>query len=177
MIRLLVFVVELFVDLYFVYLFEELSGLWFGIECRGFGGECVWVVGCIVDVDFMLYLSVGFGFFKSIGWYFNLFKQFDCLLCEFEFVVVLFVDVLVFNFLLVCLVCWRGVLVVYYICFQIWVWVFWRCCKVFCYIDLLFLIIFFEKEFYSNDRVFVYYVGYLIVDELFVFVLDFGEEF
>ena len=175
--RLLVSAVEPSADLHLAHLLEELSGLRPGIECRGFGGERVRAAGCTVDADPTSYSSVGFGFLKSIGRYFNLLKQFDRLLREFEPAAVLLVDAPAFNFLLARLARWRGVPVVYYICPQIWAWAPWRRRKVLRYTDLLLSIIPFEKELYSNDRVPVHYVGHPIADELSALAPDLGEEF
>ena len=82
--RLLVSAVEPSADLHLAHLLEELSGLRPGIEYRGFGGERVRAAGCTVDADPTSYSSIGFGFLKSLGRYFNLLKQFDRLLREFK---------------------------------------------------------------------------------------------
>jgi len=164
--RLLVSAVEPSADLHLSHLLDELRVLRPDIECRGFGGERMRASGCAIDADPTSFSSVGFGFFRSIGRYFNLLKQFDRLLREFKPSAVLLVDAPAFNFLLARLARWRGVPVAYYICPQIWAWAPWRRRKVLRYTDLLISIIPFEEELYSNERVPVHYVGHPIADEL-----------
>ena len=174
--RLLVSAVEPSADLHLSHFIEALRGLKPGIECRGFGGERMREAGCSIDADPTAFSSVGFGFFRSIGRYFSLLKQFDRLLREFEPAAVLLVDAPAFNFLLARLARWRGVPVAYYICPQIWAWAPWRRRKVLRYTDLLISIIPFEEELYRNERVPVHYVGHPLADELSVLDDSIGEE-
>lgn len=154
-------------DLHASNLVSELKKLDSNAEFRGFGGDLminqgVQITKHIKELAFMGFIDVLFNIFKILK-NFKICKQ-DIL--NFNPDVVILVDYPGFNLRIAKFIHKHGIKNFYYISPTVWAWHKSRVFTIKKYIDKLFVILPFEKEFYKNYNYHVDYVGNPIMDQI-----------
>ena len=132
---------------------------WGGDKMQAAGGE---VVKHIKDLAFMGFFEV----LKHLGTILNNIKFCKQDILQYKPDVVILIDYPGFNFRLFKFLKQNNFKIFYYISPQLWAWKTSRVYKVKQYVDRMFVIFPFEKEFYSRYGVKVDFVGHPLLDEL-----------
>jgi lipid-A-disaccharide synthase len=148
-------------------LLREMKALRPDLELRGVGGDGLESVGMtlvrhIRDTNFMGFVQV----IQNIWTIRNLFKQIQRDIQEWKPDVVLLIDYPGFNLRMAKFAHKLGIRVFYFISPQIWAWKKSRIKQIRAYVDHMFPILPFEKEFYANEGMEVDYCGHPLLDEM-----------
>lgn len=154
-------------DLHGKNLIAELLQLRPDIEMRGMGGDGMEGLGVklvrhIRHTSFMGWAEV----IKNLGTIKQLFRDVKADILDFKPDAVVMIDYPGFNIRMAEWLKGKGIKVLYYISPQVWAWKKGRVKKIKAYVDRMFTILPFEKEFYAKEGVDVEYVGHPLLDEI-----------
>lgn len=154
-------------DLHGKNLVEELLRLQPGIEFRGMGGDGLSELGVklvrhIRDTSFMGWAEV----IKNLGKIKQLFRDVKADILDFQPDAVILIDYPGFNLRMAKWLKEQGIKTLFYISPQVWAWKKGRVKKIKAYVDRMFVILPFEKEFYAKEGVEVEFVGHPLLDEI-----------
>lgn len=154
-------------DLHGKNLIREMQQIHPDIELRGVGGDGLEALGVrltrhIRETSFMGFVEV----VKNLGKIRQLFKDVKADIEDFKPDAVILIDYPGFNLRMAKWLQERGIRSLFYISPQVWAWKKSRVKKIQKFVDRMYVILPFEKEFYAKEGVEVDFVGHPLLDEI-----------
>lgn len=134
----------------------------FGLGGDGLANEGMTVVKHIRDSDFMGFVEV----VKNLGKIRRLFRELKAAVMKEKPDAAILIDFPGFNLRLAPFLKQQGIPVIYYISPQVWAWKKSRVKKIKRYVDLMGVVLPFEKNFYKQEGMEVDFVGHPLLDEI-----------